>query len=365
MILRQAQDDRLRQAQDERAGPGLLLLNLGTPEAPTTPAVRRYLREFLSDPRVIDSSAMLRWLLLNLVILPFRPRRSAEAYAKVWTERGSPLLANSIDLLEKVRARFGADVRVELAMRYGEPSIDRALAAFRDAGVRRLVVFPMYPQVSSAATGSSIEAVTAAAAKLASPPEIAIVPPFFADPRYLDAFAASAAPCLRETDPEIVFFSFHGLPERQIKKSDPTGKHCLASADCCARAAEAGVLGACYRAQSFTTARLLAERLDVPLERRVVCFQSRLGGTPWIQPFTDVEVREAARRGVKRALIVVPSFVADCLETLEEIGIRADADWKAHGGEVLRLVPSLNARDDWADAVVAIARDSSPWLAAR
>ncbi len=339
----------------ERAG--LLLVNLGTPEAPTTSAVRRYLREFLSDPRVIDSPAIARWLLLNLVILPFRPRRSAEAYAKIWTERGSPLLVNSLDLLAKVRARIGEDVPVELAMRYGEPSIARALRALHSAGVRRLVVFPLYPQVSSAATVSSIERVTEVARRIFENPEITVVPPFFDDPRYLAAFAATTAPILREVDPELVFFSFHGLPERQIKKSDPSGMHCLRSADCCERAS-GEVLAACYRAQCYTTARRLAEMLEVPPERRLVCFQSRLGRTPWIQPFTDVEVREAARRGVKRAVIVVPSFVADCLETLEEIGIRANADWRAHGGEVLRLVPSLNARDDWADAVFAIAREA-------
>jgi protoporphyrin/coproporphyrin ferrochelatase len=338
---------------------GLLLLNLGTPEAPTTAAVRRYLREFLSDPLVIDSSAILRWLLLNLVILPLRPRRSAEAYAKVWTDRGSPLLVNSLDLLAKVRARVGDGAVVEFAMRYGEPSIARALDALEAASVRRIVVFPLYPQLSSAATTSSIEAVRAAAAKRARRPELAVVPPFFADERYLAAFAAAAAPIIAEVAPELVFFSFHGLPERQIRKGDPTGRHCLASPDCCERAETAGVLRACYRAQSFVTARRLAERLAIPPERRIVCFQSRLGRTPWIQPFTDVEVRAAARRGVKRAVIVVPSFVADCLETLEEIGIRAAADWRANGGDTLRLVPSLNARDGWADAVVSIAREAA------
>jgi len=343
----------------ERAG--LLLVNLGTPEAPTTPAVRRYLREFLSDPLVIDSPAILRWLLLNLVILPFRPRRSAEAYAKIWSERASPLLANSLDLLEKVRARIGDDTQVELAMRYGEPSIERAIDAFQVAGVRRLVVFPLYPQLSSAATVSSVERVKEVVSRKSANVEITVVPPFFDDPRYLAAFAAVTAPAIREVDPELVFFSFHGLPERQIRKIDPTGAHCLRSADCCERPPQ-DVLATCYRAQSFVTARRLAEMLGVPAERRLVSFQSRLGRTPWIRPFTDVEVREAARRGIKRAVIVVPSFVADCLETLEEIGIRADADFRAHGGEVLRLVASLNARDDWADAVVALAREASPWL---
>jgi protoporphyrin/coproporphyrin ferrochelatase len=339
---------------------GLLLVNLGTPRAPTTAAVRAYLREFLSDPRVIDIPGVARWLLLNLAILPFRSPRSAQAYAKIWTERGSPLLANEMDLVEKVRARLGPEVRVELAMRYGEPSVARTLAALDRAGVRRLVVFPLYPQASSAATGSSIEKVAAEASKLWNVPSLAVVPPFFDDRRYVEAFAAAARPCLEEVDPELVFFSFHGLPERQIRKSDRGGNHCLRDADCCERPGDA--FGDCYRAQSHVTARLLGDALGVPPARRLVCFQSRLGRTPWIRPFTDVEVRAAAMRGVKRAVIVVPSFVADCLETLEEIGIRAAADWKAHGGEVLRLVPSLNARDDWADAVVAIARDASPWL---
>jgi len=340
--------------------PGLLLVNLGTPQAPRPPEVRRYLRQFLSDRRVIDIPAPLRWLVLELGILPFRPRRSAEQYAKIWTEQGSPLLVHSRALTEKVRQRLGDYAVVELAMRYGLPSIGDALAAFAKRGVRRIVVFPLYPQYSSAATGSSVEAVLRAASGEWNTPQLAVVPPFFDHPRYIASFVDAARPCIREVEPELVFFSFHGLPERQIRKSDRSGAHCLQSADCCARPGE--VLADCYRAQCFATARLLGDALAVPQEQRVVCFQSRLGRTPWIRPFTDVEVREAARRGVKRAVIVVPSFVADCLETLEEIAIRADADWRANGGETLRLVPSLNDRDSWADAVVQIARESSPWL---
>ena len=340
--------------------PGLLLINLGTPQAPRPPEVRRYLRQFLSDPRVIDIPAPLRWLVLELGILPFRPRRSAEQYAKVWTEQGSPLLVHSRALTKKVRQRLGDSAVVELGMRYGSPSIGDALAAFAKRGVRRIVVFPLYPQYSSAATGSSVEAVFRAAAGEWNAPQLAVVPPFFDHPRYIASFVEAARPCIREVEPERVFFSFHGLPERQIRKSDRSGAHCLRSAECCLRPGDA--LGDCYRAQSFLTARLVGDALGVPEEQRIVSFQSRLGRTPWIQPFTDVEIRETARRGVKRAVVVVPSFVADCLETLEEIAIRADADWRAHGGETLRLVPSLNDRDSWADAVVAIAREASPWL---
>jgi ferrochelatase len=344
---------------------GLLLVNLGTPEAPRTAEVRRYLREFLSDPRVIDTSAPLRWLALNLFILPFRPRRSAEAYAKVWTERGSPLLVHGRDLATKVQARFGEAAVVELAMRYGSPSIAVALDSFHTRGVRRIVVFPLYPQYSSAATASSAEAVLVAASRMRNVPQVQVVPPFYDHPRYIACFAEAAAPCVREVEPELVFFSFHGLPERQIRKSDRSGAYCLERDDCCERASERNptALADCYRAQCFTTARLLAQSLGIASGQSIVCFQSRLGRTPWIRPFTDVEVREAARRGVRRAVIVVPSFVADCLETLEEIGIRAEAEWRAHGGERLRLVPSLNARDSWADAVVAIARENSGWLA--
>ena len=344
---------------------GLLLVNLGTPDAPRTAEVRRYLREFLSDPRVLDMPAPLRWLVLNLLILPFRPQRSAEAYAKVWTERGSPLLVHGRDLATKVQARLGGSAVVALAMRYGSPSIAEALDSFHRRGVRRIVVFPLYPQYSSAATGSSEEAVFVRASRMWNVPQLQVVPPFYDHPRYIACFAEVVAPCLQEVEPELVFFSFHGLPERQIRKSDRNGAYCLQSDDCCEQAPERNptALGDCYRAQCFSTARLLAASLGIAGERRVVCFQSRLGRTPWIRPFTDVEVREAARRGVRRAVIVVPSFVADCLETLEEIGIRAEADWRAHGGQRLCLVPSLNARDSWADAVVAIARDASGWLA--
>jgi protoporphyrin/coproporphyrin ferrochelatase len=345
--------------------PGLLLINLGTPQAPRVPEVRRYLREFLSDWRVLDVPWPVRWAVLHLAILPRRPRASAHAYAKVWTRDGSPLRVHGRELARKVQERLGASAKVELAMRYGVPSIAEAMRSLQQQGVGRIVVFPLYPQHSSAATGSSLEAVFAAASRLWNVPRLQIVPPFYDDPRYIACFAEVAEPALRDVDAERVFFSFHGLPERQIRKSDPTGSHCLARPDCCERAPDERpeVAAECYRAQCVTTARLLADKLGVPRERCTVCFQSRLGSTPWIRPFTDLEIRDAAARGVKRAVIVVPSFVADCLETLEEIGLRAVEDWRAHGGETLRLVPSLNAADSWVDAVVGIARDSSSWLA--
>jgi ferrochelatase len=339
---------------------GLLLINLGTPDSPQPTDVRTYLNEFLSDPRVLDMPAWRRWLLLHLVILRFRPKKSAEAYAKIWTERGSPLLFHSQDLAQKVQQRFGTAVSVDLAMRYGRPSIADALARFRRDGIDRIVAFPLYPQYSSAATGSSIEELFRRAAAEWNTPYIHVVPPFFNHPLFLDARARVARPILDRTDPERVIFSFHGLPERHCLKSDESGAHCLKRPDCCEQLVEAN--RNCYRAQCFATARALADLLRVPDERRVVCFQSRLGRTPWIRPYTDEVVVKLAREGVKRAVILSPAFVADCLETLEELGIRAVKSFRESGGEVLTLVPALNASDAWADAVVTIAREASRWI---
>lgn len=342
--------------------PGLLLINVGTPRSPRVSDVRPYLREFLSDPRVLDVPAWRRWLTLNVFILPFRPRRSAEAYGKIWTRRGSPLLVHTQDLAAKVQARCGDRVAVEVAMRYGAPSIPDALERLRSRGVRRVVVFPLYPQYSSAATGTTLEKVFASAAAQWNVPYLQVVPPFFDHPAYIDARAELARPALREARPERVFFSFHGLPERQIRKSDPTGAHCLRSDRCCERPGAA--VGHCYRAQCFETARRLGDALEIPESMRVVCFQSRLGRTPWIEPHTDAVVQQAAREGVERVVVLCPAFVSDCLETLEELGMRAADDFRANGGHRLTVVPALNASDRWADAVVTIAREASTWLGA-
>jgi ferrochelatase len=329
---------------------GLLLINLGTPDAPTTPAVRRYLREFLSDPRVIDINAIGRALLLHLIILPTRPAKSAEAYRKVWDDsRGSPLLAHSKDLTAAVQAKLGAGWRVELAMRYGNPSIAHALEVLRGANVDRIVVLPLYPQYAMSSTETSVERVKELATK--TDPPLAFVPAFYADAGFLAAFAAVARPALAEARPDHVLFSFHGLPERQIKKVDPTGTHCLQSATCCDAISDRNA--SCYRAQCYATARELGSRLGVT--DYTVCFQSRLGRTPWIQPHTDVLLDDLAKQGKKRLAVLCPAFVADCLETLEEIGMRAREQFKAAGGDELTLVPSLNATPAWVDAVCAMA----------
>ena len=324
---------------------GLLLINLGTPDAPTTPAVRRYLREFLSDPRVIDINPVGRALLLNLIILPTRPAKSAAAYRKVWDpERGSPLLAYSKELAAGVQGQLGATWQVELAMRYGAPSIADALERLR--GCSRIVVLPLYPQYAASSTSTSVARVMELATARWDVAPREIVPPFYAESRFLDAWAAVARPVLAGARADHVLFSFHGLPERQIKKSGDA--QCLASPACCDRTPPP----TCYRAQCFFTAKELAQRLAIT--DYTVCFQSRLGRTPWITPHTDVVIDQLAKTH-KRLAVFCPAFVADCLETLEEIGIRAKEQWLAAGGEELVLVPSLNATPAWIDAVCALA----------
>jgi ferrochelatase len=339
---------------------GLLLINLGTPDAPTAAALRPYLREFLMDPRVIDIPTLRRWLIVHLFILPFRPAKSAEAYRQIWTEQGSPLLVHGRGLADKVRLRLDASIEVALGMRYGNPALAGALSALRKRGVERIVLFPLYPQYSDATTGSTLEKLERELAAMGWSPDLHVVPPYYDRPEFIDAFARVTAPTIEQVGPERVFFSFHGLPERQILKADRSGRHCLQRPDCCERIVDAN--RACYRAQCYATARLLADRLGLDEEQRVVCFQSRLGRTPWIRPYTDELLAEEARAGRRRAVILSPAFVADCLETLEELGIRGVETWREHGGETLALAPSLNASDDWADAVVRIAAESSGWL---
>jgi protoporphyrin/coproporphyrin ferrochelatase len=331
---------------------GLLLINLGTPDEPTTPAVRRYLREFLSDPRVIDINPVGRALLLHGIILRTRPAKSAHAYQQVWDkDRGSPLMAHSKDLAARVAAQLGASWRVELAMRYGNPSLESGMTKLRQAGVDRIVVLPLYPQYAASSTATSVARVMELASGGWDTVPIDIVPAFFDDEGFLRAFTAVAEPALAAARPDHVLFSFHGLPERQIKKSDPSGSHCLADKSCCDRITD--VNRNCYRAQCYFTARQLAERLK--LDAWSVCFQSRLGRTPWITPHTDVVIDELAKAGSKRVAVLCPAFVADCLETLEEIGMRLREQFKTSGGEELTLVPSLNATPAWVDAVCAMA----------
>jgi protoporphyrin/coproporphyrin ferrochelatase len=334
---------------------GLLLVNLGTPDAPETAAVRRYLREFLSDPRVLDIPAPARWALLELLILPTRPARSAEAYRKVWTDEGSPLLVHGQKLAARLEEALGQKWVVALGMRYGKPSLASALEKLSGAGMRNITVLPLYPQYASSSTGSTLERVFALAGQGWNVPSLRVVPPFFDHPAFLEAWVEVARPALVEARADHILFSFHGLPERHILKSDGSGKHCLQSATCCD--VEVVENRWCYRAQCFRTARALTERLGLPRAQTTVSFQSRLGRTPWLKPYTDLLLGELAAKGVRRLAVLCPAFVADCLETLEEIGIRARADFLRAGGEALTLVPSLNAHPAFVRALVQLVRE--------
>jgi len=327
---------------------GILLVNLGTPDAPRPKEVRRYLREFLGDPRVLDMPALARWLFLQLVILPFRPRRSAVAYARIWTPRGSPLLANGQDLRDAVGRELGSDYAVVLGMRYGRPSLREAAEQLARADVARILALPLFPQYSDAATGSAVARLREELARVDAPP-VEVLPPFYAEPRFVAALAQLAGPRLAAFRPDHVLMSYHGLPERQLRSADARGSQCLSRPDCCDALGVAN--RSCYRAHCLATTRALAGALGLAPEKHSTAFQSRLGRTPWIRPYTDELLPELAARGIRRLAVLCPSFVADCLETLEEIGIRARATWESLGGEALELVPCLNADPVWARAV--------------
>jgi ferrochelatase len=342
----------IRDASEEKTG--LLLINLGTPDGNDTASVRRYLREFLSDPRVVDIPAVGRWLLLNLIILPFRPSKSAHAYQKVWMPGGSPLLVHSLALRDRMREEMGPGWQVELGMRYGNPSISSAMNALQAAGIRRIVAAPLFPQYAASSTGSAVEELYRSIGFRWNVPSVSVLSPFHADPGFLDAFAAIGKRHIASFHPDYVLFSFHGLPERQIQKSDDSGAHCLQSEHCCGRHGAAN--RNCYRAQSYATAQALAKRLVLREGGWSVSFQSRLGRSPWIRPHTDIVLPELAARGVRRVLVFCPAFVADCLETLEEISIRAREQFLSVGGEDLQLVPSLNAEPEWVRALADLVR---------
>ena len=334
---------------------GILLINLGSPEAPTAAAVRPYLREFLSDPRVIDIPAPLRWLLLNAVILPFRPAKSAAAYAKVWTPEGSPLIAHSRAFTDRLAAALGDEYRVVLAMRYGQPSLQNAIAELTREPLKELVIFPLYPQYASASTGSSLEEALRVLAPMQNVPALRTIPAFYNDPGYIRALVENATPRLREFNPDYILFSYHGLPERQIRKSEGQAGHCLTADDACCAAIGPGN-AFCYRAHCFATTRLVASALGLAAGSYSTSFQSRLGRTPWIKPYTDHVLADLGRRGVKRLAVFSPSFVADCLETLEEMTIRGSETFREAGGERLELIPALNSSESWVQAAAALAR---------
>jgi len=322
----------------------VLLVNLGSPDSPSVPDVRRYLREFLGDERVLDMAAPLRWLLLEGLILRTRPRRSAHAYASVWTPEGSPLIVTSRRVQEKLAARL--PVPVALAMRYGRPAIGETLARLAADGINDILLFPQYPHYAMSSWETVVARTFAEARKLSPAPRFTVVQPFYTDADYIDALVASARPYL-EKPYDHLLFSYHGLPARHMREADSSHAHCLVVKDCCEVSSPAHAT--CYRAQIFQTTRAFARRAGLDPARWSVSFQSRLAGEPWLEPYTDRELERLPAAGKKKLLVITPAFTADCLETLEEIRMAGRKSFLAAGGESFTHIPGLNEHPAFLD----------------
>lgn len=326
---------------------GVLIVNLGTPDAPTRGAVYRYLKQFLLDPRVIDINPVARNLLVRGIIAPFRSGKSAEAYQQLWTDNGSPLKYYGERLTEQVQRLLGDEYRVELAMRYQNPSIESAIGRLMAAAVQKIVVFPLFPQYASATTGSVHEEVMRVLGRQQIIPDTVFINSYPENPQMVKLFAENA----RKYDIssyDHILFSYHGLPQRQLRKADAFN-HCLQQADCCRRLTNVNRF--CYSAQCYATTEAIARELSLPEGRYGVCFQSRLGRDPWTQPYTVQVIENLAKQGAKRLLVFCPAFTADCLETTIEIGEEYREDFIRWGGQQLDLVESLNDRPAWAETV--------------
>ncbi len=315
---------------------GLLLVNLGTPDAPTPEALRRYLAEFLWDPRIVEMPRPLWWLILHGRVLRTRPQRSAEAYRSVWTESGSPLLETTLELgsilQQLLSERLSGPIKVVVAMRYGNPSIHKGMDVLREAGCRRIVVLPLYPQYSSTTTASTFDAVSAYLGRLRHIPEMRFIMDYHDEPGYILALRNSISEHWerRGERPDKLLFSFHGIPEKTWLSGDP------------------------YPEQCHNTARLVAERLGLDEDEWQVAFQSRFGRAKWVTPYTDETLRQWGREGVGRVDVICPGFPADCLETLEEIGQENRRYFLEAGGGSYEYIPALNLRADHSEALAGL-----------
>lgn len=326
---------------------GTLLVNLGSPESPDAKDVKPYLDEFLMDRFVIDVPFLLRALLVRGIILRKRPERSAAAYKKIWWDEGSPLIVLSKRMFEKVKKQV--DIPMELAMRYGKPSILSGLQKLHDQGVTEVLLFPLYPQHAMASTVTIEVLAEELRAKHFPQMKLTKVPAFYNKPDYIKNLADSIQKHLNEFDYDHLLFSYHGIPERHIRKTDVTKSHCQINGTCCVTPSPAHQF--CYRHQCYETTRQVVELLGIPSDKYSQTFQSRLAGDKWLEPYTDVEIDKMPDKGIKKLAVVTPAFVADCLETLEEIAMEASHQFKEHGGEEFLAIPCLNDSDDWCATV--------------
>ncbi len=336
---------------------GVLLINLGTPPNTSIKSIRKYLREFLSDPRVIDVHPIIRTLLLNLFILPFRPYKTQKAYQSIWKKNGSPLLVISQQLQQLVQKDLGHNYQVALGMRYGQPSIKHAITSLLE-NCQKIIVLPLYPQYASASTGTSLVKVMSLMQTEWNLPHITFINEFFQHPLFIKGMANNIKNHPAFAQHDTIIMSYHGLPERHLDKSG-----CKASCDRQKSCPSVNKLNRyCYRAQCFQTSRLIAEKLNLPDNAYQVTFQSRLGRTPWIKPYTDQCLPMLYKQGHRKLLVVCPAFTADCLETLEEIGIQAKESWLKLGGEALDLIPCVNTDPIWIKCISQLIRQEMPYV---
>ena len=326
---------------------GVLLVNLGSPNSTSVKDVRAYLDEFLMDPRVIDLPYLSRAFLVKGIILRTRPKRSAEAYRKVWTAEGSPLIVHTRHLREKVQQ--GTDIPVAMAMRYGKPSIALAIESLYKQGVRELLLIPLYPQYAMSTTETISVLTEKIIRKHYKDMSLSELPPFYNNPEYIKVLATSIREHHKED--EYLLFSYHGVPERHIYKSDITKEHCQLNDVCCNTLSPAHQY--CYRHQCFALTESIARELQLTPAQYGTSFQSRLGRDPWLQPYTDATLATLPEKGIKRLAVVTPAFVADCLETLEEIAMEGRETYLEHGGTHYNYIPCLNDREDWAKTLLS------------
>lgn len=331
----------------QQAQTGVLIVNQGTPDSPATPDVRKYLREFLMDGRVIDIPFAGRWLLVNGIIAPFRAPKSAKEYKKLWEERGSPLKFYLSDVRDLLQKALGEEYVVAFGMRYQSPNLKTALNQLKAAHVKRIVVIPLFPQYASATTGSVNQKLGELTGQWQIIPSISYINQFMDHPKFIEAFAAIGRAMMNEKDYDHVLFSYHGIPERHIKKGSVSDQCKLDT--CCNTFHERNRY--CYRAQCFYTSRLLAKALGIKEEQYTTTFQSRLGKNPWIQPYTDVVLKDLPGQGKKKVLVYSPAFIADCLETTLEVGEEFKEEFEEAGGEVWDLVPGLNTSELWVECL--------------
>lgn len=320
---------------------GVLLINLGTPDSPSTGDVRKYLTQFLNDPRVIDISALGRAILVNLIIVPFRASKSAAIYKKLWTDKGSPLLFHSVDVKNKLQEELGNDYVVEMAMRYQNPSLEEVLGRMKKMHLKRIILLPMYPHYASSSTGTALQRAMEIISKWWVIPELKIISQYYDHPMFIDAFAERGMQYnIKEYD--HVLFSYHGLPQRQLDKVYEE-RECMEH-DCENEINDENEY--CYKATCYATTRLLAAKLGLSNEQYSVGFQSRLDDK-WVKPYSDKLIEEFAKKGMKKILVFSPAFTADCLETTIEIGEEYNELFREHGGEKVQLVESLNGHPKW------------------